>query len=1136
MFEHRYQVLDKIGEGGMGAVYRAHDRLSGQRVALKRVTVDPLHIQHSSIGSSTMVRLSLAQEFRTLATLRHPHIISVLDYGFDANNQPYFTMELLDNARTIVEAALDEPFDVREQFLIQLLQALSYLHRRGVLHRDLKPANVLVMPDENGVPQVKVLDFGLAAPQGQVQAEEEEDQVAGTIAYMPPELLHGEPASIEADLYAVGVIAYEMFSGKYPYDSNNIASLIFNIVNQEVDFSPFIEVPEIEAVIARLVAKQADDRYQSAESVISALRLDTMTESESIRESFLQAARFVGRDAEIRLLSDALSILLMGTGSAWLLGGESGVGKSRLLDELKTLAMVGHHGQKGALALRGQTVSEGGQPYQVWRAPLRYLCLQSDLTTLEAGVLKPLVPDIEALTGKPVPDAPELEPQAARERLSYTIETIFKKQTEPVLLILEDLHWAGEESLAVLKRLQRAITRQPLMIVASYRDDERPNLTHELPDFQLMQVKRLSEASIQELSASILGDVGRQPQVVDLLRRETEGNIFFIVEVVRALAEETGQLADIGRVTLPEKVVVGGMHAVIQRRLSRVPESARPLLDVAAVIGRALDLTLLHAISPQTDLDDWLLECSNAAVLDVGDQGGFAWRFSHDKLRETILSDMPQPQLQSLHKQVAEAIERTYPDQPDSIPLLAHHWTRAGDTVKAAYYTLRAGEQALHNGVLQEAERLLRQTIKLQEQTTIPVVEQVRARRLLVESLHSLGRLAEGIVVAEEMLKIAGYEVPDKPLALWGYGLRRLAHFLAYPVRRTLNIKPMHPDIMTEVALGSHRLGELYIWASSPKVLPSSLAMLDIMQDTNSIPALLRLYSGMGYTASILNISFLANYFWRKADEVHKQNDNLEARSAYFWIKGVLNMSKGKWREAQSWFVQGEALSREIGSIYEWLNHRAQHVMALMLTGDHEGTRPIVEEMMDTIERSGITRYLLWGMGTQATIHMRQGNALEAVPIFAELEDKLHRSGDGTLFKFLMGQQALAYARCGDISRAIEIADTRLQSFRDEQGIPVYGGPEDIPALVETYMLLWQDDGNIEFQRRVLAALEFLRKYAKLYPACRSRLYLWEGYYAHYTGKHDDAQRLWKQSLEVSTALNLAYDQTLARRALKENS
>ncbi|MCZ7542012.1 MAG: AAA family ATPase [Anaerolineae bacterium] len=325
----------------------------------------------------------------------------------------------------------------------------------------------------------------------------------------------------------------------------------------------------------------------------------------------MQASRFVGRKTELKQLEAALRAASDARGSAWLVAGESGVGKSRLLNELRIRALV-----QGAVVLRGEEVVEGGAPYQLWREPVRRLALSTELSDLEVGVLAEIARDLGDLLGRAVAQAPELEVKARQQRLTLTIADLFRRQSAPVLLLLEDLQWSVE-SLEPLRQLNLIKDELPLLIVCSYRDDERPTLPDELPSMQKLKLERLDTESIAELSVSMLGEAGRRPQVLDLLQRETEGNVFFLVEVVRTLAEEAGSLSDVGRLTLPRHVFAEGIQTVVRRRLQRVPESAKELLKAAAVVGRRLDAKVLEALAPGANLDAWVTVCANVAVLGL---------------------------------------------------------------------------------------------------------------------------------------------------------------------------------------------------------------------------------------------------------------------------------------------------------------------------------------------------------------------------------------------------------------------------------------------------------------------------------------------------------------------------------------
>jgi tetratricopeptide (TPR) repeat protein len=456
------------------------------------------------------------------------------------------------------------------------------------------------------------------------------------------------------------------------------------------------------------MAKSKDARYPNANAVIhelsEAIGQAIPPETAATRESFIQAARLVGRQTELKQLADAFQEALNGSGSAWLIGGESGVGKSRLVDEIRALAMT-----RGALVLRGQGISEGGSPYHLWRPALRWLCLLTELDDTKLSVLQTLVPDMNTLLGRDIPDAPPLAHKAAQNRLLNVIEDLFRRQRQPIVIVLEDLHWA-QESLDVLRRLSHIVSDLPLFIVGSYRDDEKPELPAHLPGMRVMKLERLSADEIAELSTAMLGESGKRETVVDLLQRETEGNVLFLVEVVRYLAEEAGQLERIGLATLPAQLFVGGVQKVIQRRLHHLPADTLPLLRFAATMGRQFDLAVLRAADLYPNLDEWLTICSDAAVLEVQDD---AWRFAHDKLRDGILGGLSPDEQRALHQHVAETLEIAYPDLLPQAALLAYHYARAGNRYREEHFATLAGEQALSTGAYQDAVRFLSRALEI---------------------------------------------------------------------------------------------------------------------------------------------------------------------------------------------------------------------------------------------------------------------------------------------------------------------------------------------------------------------------------------------------------------------------------------
>ncbi|MEM8857728.1 MAG: tetratricopeptide repeat protein [Chloroflexota bacterium] len=722
----RYILHEEIGRGKMGVVYRATDRLFNKTIALKKVqTQEPAY--------DIAFRLALANEFQILAGLRHPNIISVLDYGFDGEKQPFFTMSYIPNGQTILEAGKDQPFKLKADLIHQLVQAMAYLHRRGVLHCDLKPDNVLVV---DGV--VKVLDFGLS-DSSQLGA----GGSAGTPLYMAPENFDQGIFLPASDLFAVGVLAYELLVNIHPF-----APYDFKFLDRVLEEEPDLELVDfrIRSFISNLLQKNPQSRPQNATSALTLLA-DSISqelpmETAAIRESYLQAAKFIGREAELNQLTEALGQKQNGV---WLVGGESGVGKSRLLNELRTRALV-----DGWQVLTGYAIAEGGVPFQLWQEIIPRLALGTDLNSFEIAVLKEVSPSLDSLLGQQVEQAESLTGTPQLQRLSAVLTAVLQRQSKPTLLLLEDLHWS-QESLYPIKHLLKVLEELPaLMVVGTYRVEEKANLPEELPGSSVLALERLSDSEVLQLSKAMLGEAGATPQLVDLLNLETEGNTFFIVEVIRNWAETFGELSNLDQAALPAEVLTSGMESLLNRRLEAVSPADRPLLELAAVAGRQIDWNLLSRLGSSIDLDAWVQRISETAILSLSENH---WMFDHDKLRQAILTQLSPDQLKNTHRQVALAIEDSYPDDERYNAILLIHWREAGDTEQELAYIEPVADYLVRiPGDYEQAEALYKRGLEL-----VPEEDETKVK--LLNSLTFLyrqqGRYEEGFETAQLAMKIA---------------------------------------------------------------------------------------------------------------------------------------------------------------------------------------------------------------------------------------------------------------------------------------------------------------------------------------------------------------------------------------------
>jgi tetratricopeptide (TPR) repeat protein len=262
--------------------------------------------------------------------------------------------------------------------------------------------------------------------------------------------------------------------------------------------------------------------------------------------------------------------------------------------------------------------------------------------------------------------------------------SLFAKQKKPILLLLEDLQWLGE-SLDVLREMNQYIDRLPLMVIGSFRDDERPDLPQSLPNMQTFKLHRLSYDEIEQLSESMLGKVGKQPEIVSLLQRETEGNVFFVVEVLRTLAKEAGKLENIADMTLPNRVVAGGIQMILQHQLDQVTVDEYEILKLAAIYGRFINLEIMDQLLDHYDVsrDIWLRNCANVNIIELYDG---SWRFTHDRLREHLLEQLDEQTIQDLSQEVAQVVESLHADDTNWSEILMSLWRDAGEIDKELHY------------------------------------------------------------------------------------------------------------------------------------------------------------------------------------------------------------------------------------------------------------------------------------------------------------------------------------------------------------------------------------------------------------------------------------------------------------------
>ncbi|HET8936739.1 MAG TPA: AAA family ATPase, partial [Polyangiales bacterium] len=1076
----RYEPIQATPFTDVKPVERVLDRLTGTLVTIQRIPP-----ADGGDDASTAARVRLARVYRELASLRHPNLVGVLDFGFDEQRGAYFVLDLRDAVVDLRGALRGGEAPILD-YLVQILRALSYLHRHRMLIGALALDDVFVFDH-----QVKLLPLRAA-----LRAERPQ-----------PEAANDNAPDVAAELHAFGRFVMELTT----------------LASAELD-------PKVKPVFERLLDPNPAERFESADAVIDALGQalgrSLGTETFQTRESRLRAAPLLGRDAEVERLSRAVQSVCDGAGGAWLIGGESGVGKSRLLDEVRTLALA-----QGALVLRGQEESEGASPYRLFRDALRWLSLLTDLDELEAGVLLPIVPDLSRVLGRVVAPAPELDASAMHARVCDVVTGILRRQKQPVVLLLEDLQWSRSDSIELLKRVIPITAEIPLLVVATDRDDERPSLRHVLTGMQTLDLQRLSQDAVEKLLVAMIGEAARKPEVVRLLWRETEGNAFFLVEVVRVLAEESGGMARIGAGSLPEKVFAGGVRRAVERRLQRVPEDARRLLLIAAVVGRTIDIELLAALAPEMNLERWCAQCLESSVLE---RTGESIRFAHDKLREGLLAELPLDEQCRLSRLVAEGIERA-PTGRDRYALLAHHFGRAGIRHKEAHYAALSGEQAVRGFAIAEGMAALQRAIELTEETPETAPTRARLHRLLGEACYYEGRFDAALSQLTATLARLGFLVPTSRFR-WGLMLLKQALLqiaLYTGVLRFRGGTEAAVQNANEVSWAAARAA--YIYNYDMDVLRAlTLSLVSVNQARRGAQENSFGLGVLGYLAASVKLKAGGTYFRRARQSASSGPDNQQALADVMHLQASYLMSVGHLDDAERVALESVAIAERIGD-------RMSASVGLSIASICDYLRGRLTRMLSRSENNeansgGGGEHGVLNACSFALALSELGKADKAIGVLQA------RAGDQAAHlrvarATVLGVAALAHARRGSLSEAWKAVQELLQMGISGALVPASCSVILVGPMIAT-LKRWSEAragdpaGAGIYGKTAQLLLRQLRAYARAFRPATAMLPYFEGHVRALRGDKRGSERAWSIAADTAKALGMHHFEGLAHLEL----
>lgn len=705
-------------------VFKAFDTQQDKTVAVKVLS-------RHALSYDEEIKRRFQREASAGMQLEHPNIVKIFE-AEEADGEFFISMEYIDG-KTLRQLLRDNPLTPQKviEIAITVCEALTEAHKMGIIHRDIKSENIMLT--SQGV--VKVMDFGLAKILD-ASVLTREGEMLGTPAYMSPQQAIGEAIDHRSDIFSLGVVLYELLTGKLPFTGDYEMAVLYAVLNEEPIGIRELnsEIPKaLEQVILKALAKELQQRYQNTEEFIGDLtKIKTYLETEEwIPSTDLELvaavevgrmeergflARLVGRDSQFETLKSLLNLTNVGEGQTIFIGGEAGIGKTRLVWELERFAKT-----LKVRTLTGRCLfRQGVYPYQPFVEAVREYF---DIKGVETGEkleefihekapeLTPLLPVIRLFLN--IKDKENIVIESKEQLWDAIFKLIVKISHERALILfIDDLHWADEDTLNLFYYTARNTTRSKVMIIGTYRPEDVQEKVegkvHPLIDIQhemsragiltVIELDRLTVSEIREMASSLFENADFDESFYDTLYIETEGNPFFVMETLKlfkteeVIEKENGGYRlreDYDRMTIPSKV-----HDIVIRRVKRLTDEEREILEIGAVEGEAFHSgTIVNCLEINRMQLLRKLQALEREHHIIHPQEKM-YRFDHGKIRE-ILYNTITPELRTeYHLRIGNYLADTYAGDERLVPNIANHLLEGGEDQKALPFLIKAGEHA----------------------------------------------------------------------------------------------------------------------------------------------------------------------------------------------------------------------------------------------------------------------------------------------------------------------------------------------------------------------------------------------------------------------------------------------------------
>ncbi|NJN67571.1 MAG: AAA family ATPase [Chloroflexaceae bacterium] len=716
-----YQMIETLYESSNSLIYRCR-RIEDDRPVILKVLKD-------AYPSPELIAW-FTREYEVMRSLQDvPGVITAYRLETDQNHR---VMVLEDfGGESLRRLGLIGTISIGDflKIAVDMTEALGGIHQRHIMHKDLNPSNIALNPATGAV---KLIDFGIATVLSREnQTFRNPNVLEGTLAYMSPEQTGRMNRAMDyrTDFYSLGVTFYELLTGQLPFVTEDVLEMVHShIARQPVPphhLKP--DIPEaLSTIILKLMAKNAEDRYQSAYGLSADLEvcLAQWETTETIRpfpsgkhdlsDRFLIPQKLYGRDAEVAALLAAFERVSQGASEMMVVTGPAGVGKSALVQEL--YKPITH--RRGYFVAGKFDQFQRDTPYSALIQALRVL-IQHILTETErqiaawrkkllaavgpnGQVIIEVIPEVELIIG-PQPDLVSLGPAESRNRFHLVMQnfiTAFTRPEHPLTIFLDDLQWADIASLKLLELLMTSPYRHDLFLIGAYRDNEvgagHPLLvtltamTSAGATMQELPLHPLDGPAVALLLAETLHSrTERTRPLADLLVEKTGGNPFFLNEFLKSLYvdefisfdyEQGRWHWDLERIQSLE--MTGNVVELMAGKIQQLAPPTQAVMKLAACIGNQFDLTTLSLVyhqSPIITARDLGEALSEGLVMPLGDAYKVvglevvglelpltaSYQFAHDRIQQAVYSLIPSKEQEEIHWRLGQLLLQ-------HVPLEAH--------------------------------------------------------------------------------------------------------------------------------------------------------------------------------------------------------------------------------------------------------------------------------------------------------------------------------------------------------------------------------------------------------------------------------------------------------------------------------